>query len=74
MQPAGEIYELEWWRPPVFMLSFAVLEAFIFVYQRIACGPVTFPPTCIFDRTFILLFAHPFQFWRWITYVFVHDR
>ncbi|KAH7706421.1 rhomboid family protein [Aphelenchoides avenae] len=72
-QPAREILEHEWWPPPVFILSFIAMEAFLFVYQQKACGPwTTGPPPCFFDRAFILMFAHPFEIWRWITNIFVH--
>ncbi|KAH7670045.1 Peptidase S54, partial [Aphelenchoides avenae] len=54
--------------PPTFLIALAIVEIGLYYYQRDLCGD----ETCIFDRLFAVSPEHPFQIWRYLTFMLVH--
>ncbi|KAH7717242.1 rhomboid family protein [Aphelenchoides avenae] len=59
--------------PPTFLISLALLEIFFYFYQVDLCGwKGSTRVLCTFDKLLAMDPAHPFQVWRYLTFILVH--
>ncbi|KAH7720189.1 rhomboid family protein [Aphelenchoides avenae] len=66
---ARETLDYSFCPPPTFLIALAIVEIGLYFYQVDLCGPDN---TCVFDKLFAVDPAHPFQIWRYLTFMLVH--